>query len=369
MNLSILERPRKDGTTSFRAQVRVFTGKKLTYSEAQTFDRRPAAETWLELRKKELSKPDAMKRVKNEDPPLGEIIDKYIGSHKKAIGKTKSQVLDTIKKYDIANMRGSMILSTHLTAFADELAARGIQPQTVGNYLSHLSSVFKIAKPAWGYPLSYQEIQDARLVAKHQGTVGRSKQRVRRPTLAELDRLLSHFAERERRDSRVIPMTLVTMFAIFSTRRQEEICRIAIADLDAQHSEILVRDLKHPGEKMGNDMRTTLPPEAMSIVNLQLAKPRVQQSGRIFPYSSDAISRAFTDSCNLLGIEDLHFHDLRHDGISRLFEMGWQIPNVAMVSAHRTWTSLKRYTHIRHSGDKYHGWPWLGKLGISSEKA
>ena len=57
-----------------------------------------------------------------------------------------------------------------------------------------------------------------------------------------------------------------------------------------------------------------------------------------------------------LGVHDLHFHDLRHEGISRLFEMGCNIPQVACVSGHRSWQSLKRYTHIRQRGDKYAGW-------------
>src|SRR5215831_10607941 len=60
-----------------------------------------------------------------------------------------------------------------------------------------------------------------------------------------------------------------------------------------------------------------------------------------------------------LGIDDLRFHDLRHEGISRLFEMGKTIPQAAAVSGHRSWTSLKRYTHIRQTGDKYKGWKWL----------
>ena len=54
-----------------------------------------------------------------------------------------------------------------------------------------------------------------------------------------------------------------------------------------------------------------------------------RRDDRIFPYSTDAISAAFTRACKVLGIEDLHFHDLRHEGVSRLFEMGWTIPQVA----------------------------------------
>jgi integrase len=58
-------------------------------------------------------------------------------------------------------------------------------------------------------------------------------------------------------------------------------------------------------------------------------------------------------------IDDLHFHDLRHDGISRLFEMGKTIPQAASVSGHKSWQSLQRYAHLKQTGDKYAGWKWL----------
>ncbi|MGB9273184.1 MAG: tyrosine-type recombinase/integrase [Pseudolabrys sp.] len=73
----------------------------------------------------------------------------------------------------------------------------------------------------------------------------------------------------------------------------------------------------------------------------------------------DAISAAFTRACQFLGIKDLRFHDLRHEGLSRLFGMGRTIPQAAAVSGHRSWTSLKRYTRIRQTGDKYKNWKWL----------
>ena len=79
---------------------------------------------------------------------------------------------------------------------------------------------------------------------------------------------------------------------------------------------------------------------------------------RIFPYSTDAISASFIRACKILAIDDLRFHDLRHEGISHLFETGRTIPQVAAVSGHRSWTSLKRYTDIRQSSDKYANWKW-----------
>ena len=49
----------------------------------------------------------------------------------------------------------------------------------------------------------------------------------------------------------------------------------------------------------------------------------------------------------LLGIEDLHFHDLRHEATSRLFEAGYSIPEVAQFTLHRSWKDLQRYANLR----------------------
>ena len=44
-------------------------------------------------------------------------------------------------------------------------------------------------------------------------------------------------------------------------------------------------------------------------------------------------------------MDDLHFHDLRHEAISRFFEMGLTTPEVALISGHRDMRMLFRYTH------------------------
>ena len=44
-------------------------------------------------------------------------------------------------------------------------------------------------------------------------------------------------------------------------------------------------------------------------------------------------------------IEDLHFHDLRHESISRFIDGGLSVPEVAAISGHRDSRSLLRYAH------------------------
>jgi integrase len=361
---TIAPRKRRDGTIGYTAQIRLKRGGKIIHTEAQTFDRKPAAVVWLKKREGELAQPGALERINVDDPTLADVIDRYIEASVKGIGRTKAQVLRAVKAHDVASLRCSQIGSDEISGFAQELVKK-VEPQTVGNYISHLAAVFAVAKPLWKYPLDRQAMKDASTALKRMGVTARSKQRDRRPTLPELDTLMKHFGEirARRRDS--IAMQAVTAFAIFSTRREDEITRITWTDLDEANSRIMVRDMKNPGEKIGNDVWCDLTPEALHIIR---AQPRT--GDRIFPYSTDAICAAFTRACYTVGIntpempppQRLHFHDLRHDGVSRLFELGWNIPRVAGVSGHRSWQSLKRYTHIRQTGDKYAGWPWLTRI-------
>jgi len=351
---TVTERPRKNGSIGHFAQIVIKRDGKIVHRAQQTFDRKPAAWAWIEKREKELTKPGAIGRLKAKDPPLSDVIMQYNTESLREIGKTKAQVLNTIaNEHDIAQKPCSTITSQDLVDFARTLRGK-VAPSTVNNYMSHLGAIFSIARPAWGYQLDSTAMDDAMKVSRKMGYIGKSKERDRRPTLAELDLLMEHFGNvrSKRKDS--VPMQKVTAFAIFSTRRQEEITTIKWADLDEQHSRILVRDMKHPGEKIGNDQWCDLPKHALDII---LSMPLT--ADEIFPFSTDAIGAAFTRACRLAAIEDLHFHDLRHDGVSGLFEMDSTIPKAASVSGHRSWQSLKRYTHLRQTGDKYAGWKWL----------
>ena len=345
---TIVQRKRNDGSVGYMAQVRVKQKGKVIHAETKTFDRKQAASAWVARRETELREPGALERIKAVDPTLANVIDRYIAESEKQIGRTKAQVLRTIKGYDIADMRCSQITSADLLGFVQELPAG---PATRQNYLSHLAAIFAIARPAWGYPLDQQVIKDTFAVAKRLGVTAKGRSRDRRPTLDELDRLMEHFGDVRAKRPASIPMQKIIAFAIFSTRRQEEITRILWDDYEGNR--VLVRDMKHPGDKAGNHTWCELASEASAIID---SMPRT--APQIFPYTTDAICAAFTRACKVLGIVDLHFHDLRHEGVSRLFELGKTIPQAASVSGHRSWSSLQRYSHMRQTGDKYADWKW-----------
>jgi len=131
--------------------------------------------------------------------------------------------------------------------------------------------------------------------------------------------------------------TLVS-FAIATAMRLSEICRIRWDDVDRKHKTVIIRNRKHPTKKQGNDQEVPLLPEAWALLP-------DETEGRIFPFDSKSVSTAFRRACDRTHIHDLRFHDLRHLAITRLFEAGYQIHEVAVFSGHRSWAMLKRYTH------------------------
>ena len=233
----------------------------IVHREAETFDRKQAANAWIVKREGELKRPDGLER--KEDPTLAVVIDRYVKESRNPVLGSKAQMLSAIKNSDLGETKCSEITANTLVSFARELT-KNLEPQTCGNYFSSLSNIFTVARPAWGYPLSRQEFDDAPVVIRKLGLIRKGNERNRRPTLEELDQLMGHFGRiRENRPSS-IPMQKIVAFAIFSTRRQEEITLLRWDDLEEDR--ILVRDMKHPGDKKGNNVYCELPPEAIATI-------------------------------------------------------------------------------------------------------
>jgi integrase len=357
---TITLRKRKDGSSGFTAQIRIMKKGTPAYQESQTFDRKSTAQAWIKKREAELNVPGAIEKESREGVTVKAMIDRYLDQYEKLrpLGKTKRATLNAIKATWLGDLTDTEVTSQKLVEYAmGRMEKDGIQAQTVGNDLAHLGAVLSVARPAWGYDIDPLAMPDARRVLRKMGAVAKSRERNRRPTLDELDRILTYFSQMRDRRKQEIDMVRVTVFALFSTRRQEEITRIRWDALNEKEHSALITDMKNPGQKYGNDIWCHMPDEAWRVMQ---SMPRV--AAEPFPYNSRSVSAAFTRACNFLEIEDLHFHDLRHDGVSRLFEMGWDIPKVASVSGHRDWNSMRRYTHLRGNGDPYKEWPWLEKV-------
>ncbi|PRC90854.1 site-specific integrase [Solimicrobium silvestre] len=269
------------------------------------------------------------------------LIDKYIeeiGSIKK-IGRTKA---DSLRKWKITH--GALTVSE----LTDDLLIKHIQQRaktvsgvTIAVDLAYLSGVLKTAKELWRMPVDMSVTVTARASLRYLGLTSKSRERDRRPTNGEIEDICLHFAIKTRQR---VPMGDLIHFAIETAMRAGEIVNLRWQDINHDHKTITIRNRKHPTEKEGNHQEVPLLGTAYDIL---VRQPKKDKEERIFPIAEGTVSSLFPRACNALGIDDLRFHDLRHEGVSRLFERGLSIMEVSLISGHRDLKMLKRYVNLR----------------------
>ncbi len=219
-----------------------------------------------------------------------------------------------------------------------------VSPATVHQNILMLSGAITTGVLELGIPSSFRDT-----FASWRAGLTRAKylqhpeSRYRRVSPAEYELIMTHVTHNL---GFRIDYKDVVPFAIDSCMRLGEIVRLHANDFLPSDSTIIVRERKHPVRK--NDEVVPLMGQSQSIIERRIAEGKVKD-GLIFPYKVDSVGNGFARITARLGIDDLHFHDLRHEGISRLFEQGFQIQEVAMVSGHKDWKSLRRYVNLKAS--------------------
>jgi len=212
----------------------------------------------------------------------------------------------------------------------------GAGPYTVGMEISKLATVLKYAAISLHAVLP-DVVGAARPLLEYSGLIGPGESRTRRPTPEELDAVLARLGP---------TMADAVRFAVATAMRRGEICRILWSDVDEERRLVLIRDRKHPKRTKGNHQLVALIDrtgfDAWAILNRQ---PKID--ARIFPLTPETVSDDFAAACRAAGVDDLHFHDMRHEATSRLFESGMSIEQVALITGHADWRNLKRYVQLK----------------------
>lgn len=129
----------------------------------------------------------------------------------------------------------------------------------------------------------------------------------------------------------------IVAFAIETAMRRGEIVKIQREDIDLEKCILEISETK-------TDIPRTIPlsPRALEIIQNDMPS-----TGYIWNIKPDSITHAFERVCRKANIQDLRFHDLRHEATSRLFEKGLNIMEVSCITGHRDLKMLKRYTHLK----------------------
>lgn len=328
----------------WRVQVR----RKQSYA-SETFLRHEDARKWAIATERRVDLGESpLKRAKIDPTTFAHLVDLHVGDMcevGKAPRRSKQFTLNALKD-ELGKVKHKDLTRERLIQFGMDRAKEGAGPVTLSADFGYLKLVLTHAAAVHGVDVKVEPVDLARVALKRLGLIGKSRQRDRRPTADELKRLLDHFDNNRYLQ---IPMGRIVRFAVASAMRQEEICRIRWSEVDVRQRVALVRDRKDPRDKQGNDQFVPLLDlsgfDALRLIRVQ--RKYWPRGDIVFPYNPRSVGTAFRRACQLLKIHDLHFHDLRHEATSRLFEAGLRIEQVALVTGHRDWKMLKRYTHLR----------------------
>lgn len=356
---TISERKQKDGTIRYRAEIRINKdGTK--FSESKTFSSKTLAKSWLKKREIEIeTNPTLLQKTTKKSMTFGELANLYIESAGERFGRSWQHTARLLAKFPIGALQVEKMTVSDFNAFASARlngAYDGYDPISTSTLQNNMMTIRTILSYGESLDLDipFADFEKALRGLSRTRQVTPSNKRDRLPTSDELIKLTQYFASKYERRAVAIPMHLVMWFAIYTARRQDEITRLCLSDFDGEWW--VLRDVKHPTGSKGNDKIFSVTDNAKRLLPL-FTDPALRHNQRtmvkrydddlLLPASSKSVSRFFTQSCKVLGIDDLHFHDLRHEACTRFAESGMTVPQIQSHSLHENWASLQRYVNIR----------------------
>jgi integrase len=276
---------------------------------------------------------------------VGEVILAYSELEKQLRwGRSKTANLKRLaKEFERVPVRN--FSQVHIREFLDRMTRSGSAGVTIAGYLSTLGSAIGWAHHARRINIDPNLCKIARASLSHQGIKTRSNSRSRLPTSKELKDLFSYWKDNDHLYT--IPMASITTIAVESGMRLAEICGLMIEDCDWKARTVTIRDRKSPTDKHGNDQTIPLSKVAIDVLKQHAGK---RADGRVFPgLNHRSVSARFTRSCQALAIDDLHFHDLRHHALTNFANKGLSLPELSLISGHKSYDMLKRYVNLKAS--------------------
>lgn len=311
---------------------------------ARSFINKSDAEKWT--RNTEVSIERGTFRVS-----LGVTLRDLVQRYSKEITPTKKNarserfILNAWAKDALSTKSADAVKPADLARWRDARLTRGAANGTVRNAMAALSAVYRHAASEWGY----DNLQNPLSTIKRPSP---AKARARRVAQAEIDAIKPHT------DSPALPF--IIDLAVETAMRQGEIVR-----LTWQHIDLSKRTAHLPDIKNGEARTVPLSTRAVAVLAEWKKHVKVQSiDGQVFSVTPHVVAIAFRravkrartgyvkdckkrrQEADMTFLVGLRFHDLRPEAVSRLFERGLNMMEVAAISGHKTLQMLKRYTHL-----------------------
>ena len=293
-------------------------------TQTKTFTLKSDAQQWAREAEIALEKGELLQKPKPQSMTLEAAVKRYldeVATHHKGF------VSERYRLWRMTQLFGPQSQLKNITA--KDVSRYKVERQksvtsaTVRRDLNLLSSLFETAKNEWGLVALCNPTKSIKRPADSLARDRRLKPNERMQLLSESQRIGHN------------QLYLAIQIALNTGMRQGEILKLKWQDIDFDRNQIIIRDTKNGSNRvivLSNELRADL------LTKKQNTKP-------LFTLSSSGLQQAFRKLIVKLQIRNLRFHDLRHEAISSFFELGLSVPEVQLMSGHRTLDQLMRYSH------------------------
>ena len=297
----------------------------------KSFDRRTDATRWARELEAEADRSGWITDTRlAEKTTVGELLARY----RREVSPTKRSAyseqarIGAMCRRDICHRTLAKLTSADVAAYRDERLI-DVAPATVVRELNTLSHAIETALRDWGLWLPRNPVKMVRRPSVPQG-------RQRRLEEGEEERLLAACDQ-----GRTPLLKQLVVLAIETGMRRGE-----LLGLRWEHVHLAKRIVHLPLTKNGESRDVPLSRRATATLTA-LSTYKQPDAELVFPMSANSVRLAFERLRTRAKMPDFHFHDLRHEAITRLFERGLSIAEVSAISGHKELRMLQRYIHLR----------------------
>ncbi|GHU35939.1 integrase [Betaproteobacteria bacterium] len=321
---------RKRGAYQWEVRIRR-KGYPLT---CKTFETRVDAESWAREIETEMDRGVYVSRSEAENTTLAEALDRYMKEHTPKLANTQhiNYAVLALKRRSLASKSLATLRGKDIADYIKEREAEGVKGSTIRSDLAILSKLFNLAIQDWGMESLQNPVEK---VSKPKVPKGRE----RRLEEGEEIRLLASCGTE---------MQDIVKLALETAMRREELATLVWDNIDLDRRTATLYQTKN-----GETRSIPLSPKAIQILKnikeeTRNNKEQEEQKRQVFTKSTKSISQAMVKACKQAKLENLHFHDLRHEATSRLFEnTDLDMMEIRSITGHKTLQMLVRYSHLR----------------------
>jgi integrase len=298
--------------------------RKGTGSVSKSFHKKSDALTWA-ITQEALMQTGDWKPKMAENLTVAHLIKSYLEKvtpHKKGAAPETRRLTRLLAEKSLMALLLDEAKPHHFASFRDRRIKDGRRACQYDLVL--LRAAWNTARIEWGWALADNPLSLIRFPKNN-------PPRERRLRTGEYEKLLLASA-----NTRAWYLWPIIEIAVETCMRRGEILGLTWANINMETNTAFL-----PNTKNGKSRRVPLSSKAREV----LQKLPITND-KVFPITDVAFRQAWDRLRQRSGVIDLTFHDLRHEGISRLFERGLSIPQVMAVSGHQTASQLFRYVQL-----------------------